>query len=230
MERTRSPWAVVPPIIAASLALSGCGAIPEAQQRGPVRHTIDNFSQAPDARACFADLGARRASFTPLPDQYFGAGCATVQTVRLFSLASDTAQMSLTNLGPVACPLANTFAAWARYGVDRAARQMLGSPLVRIETMGSYACRTVAGSDRLSAHATGNAIDVSGFVLADGRRITVLGQWYAGTLAEQAFLRAIHASACRRFGTVLGPDYNPAHRNHFHVEVAAGGGRAVFCR
>lgn len=229
MERTRFLRAAVAPMLAL-LALAGCGAIPEAQQRAPVRRTIDNFSQAPDARACFADLGARQAVFTPLPDQYFGAGCSTVQTVRLLSLASDTAQLTLTNLGPVACPLASSFAAWARFGVDRAARQMLGSPLIRIETMGSYACRNVAGSDRLSAHATGNAIDISGFVLADGRRITVLGNWYAGTPAEQAFLRAIHASACRRFGTVLGPDYNLAHRNHFHVEVARAEARGAFCR
>jgi hypothetical protein len=107
---------------------------------------------------------------------------------------------------------------------------MLGSPLVRIETMGSYACRTVAGTDRMSAHATGNAIDVSGFVLADGRRITVLGQWYAGTPAEQAFLRVIHASACKRFGTVLGPDYNEAHRNHLHVELAGATARGIYCR
>jgi hypothetical protein len=222
MDRLRCLW------LMAMLALAGCGAIPQGGRQAPVRRYDSNFSQAPEARACLAELGARHASFTPLPDQYFGAGCSTVQTVRLLALASDTSQLGLTNLGPVTCPLASTFAAWARYGVDRAARQMLGAPLVRIETMGSYACRTVAGTDRLSAHATGNAIDVSAFVLADGRRISVLGQWYAGTPAEQAFLRAIHGSACRRFGTVLGPDYNEAHRNHFHVEVA--GGKAAFCR
>jgi len=150
--------------------------------------------------------------------------------VRLTSLASDTMQLGLTNLGPVACPLASTFAGWARFGVDRAARQLLGSPLVRIETMGSYSCRNVAGSDRLSAHATGSAIDVSGFVLADGRRISILGNWSAGTPAEQQFLRVIHASACKRFGTVLGPEYNTAHRNHLHVELAGTATGRAFCR
>ena len=104
--------------------------------------------------------------------------------------------------------------------------KMLGSPLVRIETMGSYSCRNVGTSDRLSAHATANAIDVSGFVLADGRRITVLGNWYSGTPAEQAFLRVVQTSACKRFGTVLGPAYNAAHANHLHVEISG----QSFCR
>lgn len=217
-------------LLAGALALAGCGAIPEAQRQAPMRRFESNFSQAPEARQCLSELGARHASFTPLPDQYFGAGCSTIQTVRLMSLASDNAQLTLTNLGPVTCPLASTFAGWARFGVDRAARQYLGSPLVKIETMGSYSCRNVAGTDRLSAHATGNAIDIAGFVLADGRRITVLGNWTAGTPAEQEFLRAIHASACRRFGTVLGPDYNAAHRNHLHVELAGATARGIYCR
>ncbi len=34
------------------------------------------------------------------------------------------------------------------------------------------------------------------------------------------FLRMAHSSACRRFGTVLGPEANEAHRNHFHLDMA----------
>jgi hypothetical protein len=208
-------------------ALSSCGG-PRPQ---PVHHeaTLPPRAAPPDSaerRQCLASLSAANARFEPLPDQYFGAHCSTVDTVRLLSVNSDTAMVGLSNLGPVACPLASVFAGWARYGVDRAARQILGSPLVRIETMGSYSCRNVAGTERLSAHALAQAIDVSGFVLADGRRITVLGNWSAGTDQERAFLRVIHESACKRFGTVLGPDYNAAHHNHFHLEYT--GNR--FCR
>jgi hypothetical protein len=202
-------------------ALSSCGG-PQPSPL-PAHPQAAQPPQAPlpesaERRQCLAALSASNARFEPLPDQYFGAHCSTVDTVRLLSVDSDTAMLGLTNLGPVACPLANAFAAWARYGVDRAARQILGSPLVRIETMGSYSCRNVAGSERLSAHALAQAIDVSGFVLADGRHVTVLGDWSAGTDRDRAFLRAIHDSACKRFGTVLGPDYNAAHRNHFHLE------------
>ncbi len=35
-----------------------------------------------------------------------------------------------------------------------------------------------------------------------------------------AFLRGAHRTACRIFGTVLGPEANDAHRNHFHVDLA----------
>ena len=179
-----------------------------------------------EARQCLANLGATQANFSPLPDQYFGAGCSTVNAVRLDSLQGDHAALALSNLGPVACPLANTFSAWARFGVDRAARQVLGAPLVRIETMGSYSCRNVAGSGRRSAHATASAIDVAAFVLANGRRISVLNDWTGGTPEERQFLQVVHASACKRFGTVLGPSYNAAHQNHFHVELSG----SNFCR
>ena len=211
--------------LAVSAALTGCSLLPEAATRQPLRQSAAVFSPAPAARLCLADLGRTNAAFTPLPDRYFGAGCTTLGTVHLTSLRSDDAVLALSNLGPVACPLAETFAAWARFGVDRAARQILGSALVRIETMGSYSCRNIAGSERRSAHATANAIDVAAFVLADGRRVSVLGDWAAGSPAEQRFLGTIHTSACRRFGTVLGPGYNTAHRDHFHLELS---GRA-FC-
>ena len=203
--------------------LAACGVIPEGRQQAPLRRSTQFVSPRPEAQACLASLGRTNASFTPLPDQYFGAGCSTLNTVRLVSLSGDGARFGVTNLGPVACPLAETFAAWARFGVDRAARQIMGSPLVRIETMGSYNCRTIAGSSRLSAHATANAIDVSAFVLADGRRISVRGDWYAGAPQTRAFLQTVHASACKRFGTVLGPEYNAAHHDHFHVELSRQG-------
>jgi hypothetical protein len=182
---------------------------------------------APEGRACLTNLGRSYANFTPLPDQYYGAGCSALGAVRLASLRSDEGMLQLTNLGPVTCNLANTLSGWARFGVDRAAQQILGSPLVRIETMGSYACRTVAGTNRLSGHASANAVDVSGFVLADGRHITVARDWNAASPQVRAFLGTVRDSACRRFGTVLTPAYNAAHHDHFHLEVGAA---RPFCR
>lgn len=208
------------------MALGACIDLPEgSSKRESVRRSA-KFTPSANARQCLAQLGTTQASFTPLPDQHFGAGCSTRNTVRLASLQGDYDSLNLSNLGPVTCPLASTFAAWARFGVDRAARQILGSPLVRIETMGSYNCRNVAGSSRRSAHATANAIDVSAFVLADGRRITLTGSWSSGSPTERQFLRIVHTSACKRFGTVLGPAYNVAHHDHFHLEVSKSG----YCR
>jgi hypothetical protein len=215
-------------IALSALALSACGSlVPESRAPArPQRTAQAPIATSPRAQMCLAELGTQHASFVALPDKYYGAGCSTLGSVSLSALAGDEGKFALANLGPVACPLANTFAGWARYGVDRAARQILGSPLVRIETMGSYSCRTVAGSERMSAHARAEAIDVAAFVLADGRRVSVLGDWQDGDARERQFLRVVHASACKRFGTVLGPDYNAAHRNHFHVELGGGS----FCR
>ena len=216
-------------LIATVLALSGCGAIPEARQQARVEPRAVPHTSAiyrPKDNVCLAELGANGSRFAPLPDQYYGAGCQTVGSVQLSGLRGDTGEFGLSNIGPVACPLAKRFAAWARYGVDRAARQMLGSALVRIETMGSYSCRNVAGTGRRSAHSRAEAIDVSAFVLADGRRITVKSGWDAYSRDERDFLRVVHRSACKRFGTVLGPAYNAAHADHFHLEEGDGS----FCR
>jgi hypothetical protein len=210
------------------LTLAGCGAVPGskpadrvARQAGSVPVSVAR----PEARQCQAQLGQTGSRFAPLPDKYYGAGCSTTNSVSLSGVGGDNSQFTVTNLGAVACPLANTFAGWARYGVDRAARQILGSPLQRIETMGSYSCRNVAGTGRLSAHSRAEAVDVAAFVLADGRRISVQGGWNASR-EEREFLRVIHSSACKRFGTVLGPDYNKAHHDHFHLEHGSGN----YCR
>ena len=211
--------------------LAGCSVLPDTREPARAPQTTRAPLPAPavsspQAQLCHARLTQAGALFAPLPDRTYGAGCATVQTVRLDQLRGDASGFALSNLGPVTCPLAERFSAWARFGVDRAARQILGSPLVRIETMGSYSCRNIGGSSRRSAHATAEAIDVGAFVLADGRRISLVDDWDGGTRAERRFLRVVHDSACKRFGTVLGPDYNSAHRDHFHLERT---GRS-FCR
>lgn len=219
---------------AALLALAGCSALPESTDdrsgsRGrPPQAAAPQVSNNPQAQQCLTDLGMTRASFTPLPDRYFAEGCSTLNTVRLSSVRSDRADIVLSNLGPVTCPVADAFVAWARFGVDRAARQLLGSGLRSIETMGSYSCRNVGGSGRRSAHASAAAVDIGAFVLEDGRRISVLGGWHGGSPAEREFLRVVHRSACKRFDTVLGPDYNSAHHDHLHVEGVIGG--ESYCR
>jgi hypothetical protein len=209
-------------------ALAGCSMLPDGKGREQAAPQVSRppIAVSQSARQCLADLGTTQASFTPIADKYYGAGCSTLSSVSLSRLRGDSGDFALANLGPVACPLATSFAGWARFGVDRAARQILGSPLVRIETMGSYSCRTVAGTQRLSAHARAEAIDVAAFVLADGRRISLTGDWTGGDAAEKQFLRTVHDSACKRFGTVLGPSYNAAHRDHFHLEL----GSRKFCR
>ncbi|WP_133365781.1 extensin family protein [Qipengyuania sediminis] len=205
------------------LALAGCSLLP---QRTPQRPPAQRPAPGADTARCLAALDSSGARFVALPDRIYAPGCQAMGAVRIDGLAGDRGTFQLSGLGPVACPLAQAFAGWARFGVDRAARQMLGSGLARIETMGSYACRPVAGRGRMSAHARAEAIDIGGFVLEDGRRISVKAGWNGASDQERAFLGTVHASACKRFGTVLGPAYNAAHADHFHVEL----GNGSFCR
>ena len=67
---------------------------------------------------------------------------------------------------------------------------------------------------RLSEHAFANAVDVSGFVLADGRRITVQDGWNGEDERVRRFLRAVHQAGCRRFNIGLWPDSDAYHYNH----------------
>ena len=219
-------------ILTSSLALSACSLLPGGNDAPPSRGTSSaRMPVSPVAQQCLAQLSQTGSTFSPLPDRYFGAGCSTINSVKMADLRGDRAQISLGNLGPVACSAATALSGWARFGVDRAAQQMLGSRLVRIETMGSYSCRNVAGTSRRSAHSTAQAIDVSAFILADGRRVSVKEGWWGGSLQEREFLQVVHRSACKRFGTVLGPKYNAAHRDHFHLEKDGNDAdQSKFCR
>ena len=218
-----------PAIALLLLMLAGCGVVPDSKtaDRGVRQAGSPAISTArPEARQCHAELGMTGSRFIPLPDKFYGQACSTANSVRLEGVGGDRGEFTVTNLGAVACPLANNFAGlgalWRR---PRGARQILGSPLQKIETMGSYSCRNVAGTARRSAHSRAEAIDVSAFVLADGRRVSVLSGWNASR-EEREFLRVIHKSACKRAGTVLGPDYNRAHHDHFHLEY----GKGSYCR
>lgn len=202
--------------------LSACS-IPDGKRprgtapRGPVAGGVNSA----EFRLCAGKLTELGARYTPLPDRSYGGGCSAYGAVRL-----DNIGVPATNLGPMTCPLAQNFTAWARYGVAPAARLLLGSELVRIETFGTYSCRTIAGSGKLSEHARSNAIDIAAFLLANGRRISVQDGWN-GDRDAQAFLRRIRESACKRFRTVLSPDYNAAHHDHLHFDM---GGKGTYCR
>ena len=189
---------------------------------GPKRPKVSGpaLSQEPDAhetRMCKKRLDEGGIRFTPVPESRGPKPCSLVGTIRL-----DDYGIATTGLGPVRCAMAERFIEWTRSPVQQAAAAWLGSPVIAIETMGSYSCRPVNGQSgrRLSEHGVADAIDVSAFRLADGRRITVLQGWTSADQYTRDFLRAVHLSACKRFGVVLGPDANAQHRNHFHLDLA----------
>ena len=127
------------------------------------------------------------------------------------------------------CSMVATLNDWLEQVVQPAARARFGQNVVEIESMGSYNCRSMNHQigARLSEHSFGNAIDIGGYRLADGRKITYVHDWTHGDAQTQAFLRDLHGGACDRFATVLSPGSNPFHYNHMHVDLAMHGMRST---
>jgi len=120
----------------------------------------------------------------------------------------------------LACPLVSALDRWVSEGVQPAALHWFGAPVTEIKQISAYSCREMVGSgtSSISEHAFGNALDIAGFTLADGRKITVKDGWH-GTPEEQGFLHDVQLYACQTFSTVLAPGYNVYHYDHMHVDL-----------
>ena len=120
----------------------------------------------------------------------------------------------------LACPLVSALDRWVTEGVQPAALHWFGTQVTEIKQIGSYSCREMVGSgtSSMSEHAFGDALDIAGFTLADGRKITVKDGWH-GTPEEQGFLHDAQLYACETFTTVLAPGYNVYHYDHMHVDL-----------
>ncbi len=170
-------------------------------------------------RLCRTVLRRSGAKFARVPDRSTEHGCGWHDAVRL----QTTRRARLQRPALVTCPLAVSLAMMDRHALQPLARSYFGESVVRIDHVGSYACRPIYGraDAPLSRHATAQAIDVTGVVLADGRHITVKRDWDKGR--KGAFLHDVEHRACGFFGMILGPGYNAAHRGHFHLQSAGGG-------
>jgi len=169
---------------------------------------------AGDPALCSAALAGTTLEHTGVPDNDTGDGCGWQSAVRVND-ARFAPEFTLT------CSAALSLVMWERHALQPAAQSYFGESVARIEHFGSYACRNVRGAGgegtRRSQHATANAFDVAGFRLSSGRRITLVNHWNSEG-PEAAFLRATHNGACRFFKGAMGPDYNAAHHDHFHLD------------
>ena len=118
------------------------------------------------------------------------------------------------------CPLSVATFLWMRE-LEQLAQERYSTGLAAVHHMGTYSCRRQRGngSGRWSEHAFANAWDIGAFELADGRLIRVLTEWNGDDADHRAFLRDARQQACRVFNVTLSPDYNVAHRDHFHVDM-----------
>lgn len=170
---------------------------------------------ANDPQQCLATLQTTPLRFTPQADRDVGAQCAFRNVVRVTS-SSVTYSSSFV----ASCPLAVGIALFERHALQPAAETAFGQRVTGVSHLGTYACRNVYGREtgRRSQHASANAIDLAGFRLEDGKTVTLQRDW-SGDDAEARFLRDLRQRACDIFLTLLGPDYNAAHHNHFHMDM-----------
>ncbi|MCH4893155.1 extensin [Sphingomonas sp. SFZ2018-12] len=172
-----------------------------------------------DFAQCRALLDQAGVRFQPLAAVTEGA-CGYADGVELQPGGARRIAFRPARLG-MACPVAASLALWEWQVVQPAAERHFGSKVTEFLHLGSYNCRRMYSRETgpLSEHATADAVDIAGFVLADGRRITLLADWDDAGPAG-AFLRDVRDGACDLFATTLSPEYNAAHRDHFHLDHA----------
>lgn len=212
--------------IAALLSLAGCGLI-ERAERPAWRTQAENV--------CLSRGLVKPSAFvTPLPEIDGPGICGMTHPFRISALADGA--ISLDKPVTIDCSMVPALEAWLAEVVQPSAQARLGAAVVGLESFGAYSCRSIDHLEgaQLSEHAFGNAIDVSGFKLADGREISIVREWKKTDTQESAFLHEIQAGACQHFTTVLAPGSDPFHYNHFHLDLAMHGstntGPRRYCR
>ena len=186
---------------------------------GFFRFKMKRLEQQP--AQCLAALTQAGADFTPVADRDEATSeCGWTHALRL--RATGTARLERPAI--VSCPLAASLVLLDGQVLQPTAQALFRQRVTQIDHVGSYACRRVDHRDAapLSRHARAEAIDLTGFRLADGTTLSVIHDW-SKPGREGVFMHEIHDGGCRVAGMLLGPDYNRAHRTHFHLQQGGWG-------
>ncbi|MGH6795136.1 MAG: extensin family protein [Methylocella sp.] len=208
---------VLPLAVAAALisALGGCSNY-ERARRPAWRGEAEN--------ACLAQKLIHVSAYVQPAREIDGPGiCGLNHPFKVSALLDGAVRFN--SIYTLDCPMIAALNAWLVEIVQPAAQARFGEPVAEIESMGAYSCRTMNNQPgaRISEHGFGNAFDIGGFRLADGREISIVRDWTRGDDQTRAFLQDVHAGACGQFTTVLGPGANVFHYNHIHVDLALHG-------
>lgn len=207
--------------LALAAMLAGCSG-PWKPQRPAWRTQAEN--------ACVAQKRVQPSEWIALANEVEGPGvCGLTRPFKVTALQNGSVTFNAT--ATLDCPMVAELDAWLIDVVQPAAQARFGQRVAQINSMGSYACRGMNNQRgaQLSEHSFGNALDIGGFVLADGREITLVRDWWRGDEQARAFLMDVHRGSCGHFSTVLSPGSNAFHYNHIHVDLAQHGrsGRSI---
>jgi len=199
--------------LSSALALASCASTPYFTAREePWRK---------DAEVSCLRAGAVQESAFIAGRSSLGGGdgyCGAVHPFEVSALGNGAVGLKPTAL--VQCQMVPALDAWTDNVVIPAAHAVYGLGVARMKVLGSYSCRPINNipGGHLSEHGHANAVDIGSFTLTNGYTVTVLAGWN-GSATDRRFLRMIHDGACSNFSTVLGPEANGYHRDHFHLDL-----------
>ena len=172
--------------------------------------------------AVCGDRSIRGEALSPIAGRL--RGCGIAEPVRVTEIDG----VRLSQAAVMNCDTATSIKRWINEGV-RPAVGRTGGGLSALGVVGHYVCRTRNHKPgaKISEHGKGNAIDIAALMLKDGSAITVLHGWCHRT--QGPILKDVHRAACGPFGTVLGPNADQYHQDHFHFDVARHRG-GPYCR
>jgi hypothetical protein len=205
----------------------GSGKSPAAGEATPPPPIKEDPQAYAACIAALKDAGVEFTESTPIDD---GNGCGIEKPVKVRTVLPG---IKLEPEATLRCETALTLSRWAKTSVLPAGDIAFGAGhrITAFNQATSYACRNrnSAEAGKLSEHAHGNAIDIAGFTLADGKTFAIAPREKDATL-QGAFERAIMATACLFFTTVLGPGSDAAHETHLHLDVLQRKGGYRYCR
>lgn len=168
---------------------------------------------APQGAACLDQLMQRGIAYQMVSERAAISGCNVVNAVRVAALLAPFDKPAT-----MTCEMALRVDDFEINVVQVAAQRYFSRRVVRIDHLGAYSCRNVSGTHHLSEHAHGQAIDIAGFELEGGMKISVKDHW-TGAGARSRFLQEVARGACRIFAVVLTPRSNADHLNHLHLDI-----------
>ena len=142
-------------------------------------------------------------------------GCGVANPVKITSIDG----VGLTQASIMDCDTARALQTWIAKGAKPAVGRKNGG-LKSLKVVAHYSCRTRNSQkgERISEHGKGKAIDIAAINFKNGESINLLQGWRHRTYGPM--LKQMHRSACGPFGTVLGPNSNRFHQDHFHFDTA----------
>ena len=187
---------------------------PPAMPSAPAPEATAPASAEPSA--CRQRLTSDLATMQSLPPISGTGGCGVDDPVRLEAVLTRAGRrVVLAPAAVVRCEMAEAIVHWVRDDVVTSFGAA-EAPLATLTTAAAYECRgrnRIVGA-RLSQHGVGNALDVRGFKLADGKAVELTDPHVSKDLRLR-----LQASACARFTTVLGPGSDGYHEDHVHLDI-----------